>query len=158
MMLTRIRLELTVLAALGVAIAALVLMMRDEAPRVPVVAGAPTGAQEDAVLGSAVPAGASEVEIINFVYLPEPVRVRAGAPVVWTNRDQAAHTVTARDRSWTSPIMSQGETFVTTFDEPGVYTYICELHPPALGTIPRVPGEKLVAGGSGGMKGTIIVE
>ena len=55
--------------------------------------------------------------------------------------------------------MKQGETYVTILDEPGVYVYICELHPPRHGAIfGAPPGTKLVGGGGRGMQGTIIVE
>ena len=160
-MLHRIRLELTVAAALAVAIAALVLAIRGgAAEQAPVVEG--QAAEVNATNADGVPQGAVEVEIVDFAYSPEPVRVSVGTPIVWTNQDLAAHTVTALDRAWDSKIMAQGDTFVATFDEPGVYVYICELHPPGPSARFRAAeGVKLVGGGGShgkGMQGTIIVE
>lgn len=158
-MLHRIRLELSVLAALAVAIAALVLAMRGGGSEPAAVVQEPAGRAEVGVIVDFVPKGAVEVDIIDFAYSPEPVRVRAGSPIAWTNLDAAPHTVTARDGRWGSEMLDRGETVVLTFDEPGVYAYICELHPPRLGAIFGAPeGAKLVGGGGRGMQGTIIVE
>lgn len=158
-MLHRLRLELTVVATLAVAIAALVLAIRGGGTEPAAVAEEPASTAGESAAVQFVPKGAVEVDIIDYAYSPEPVRVRAGTPVAWANFDGAPHTVTARDGSWGSKIMSQGETFVTTFDEPGVYVYICELHPPRVGAILGAPeGAKLVSGGGRGMQGTVIVE
>ena len=72
-----------------------------------------------------------EATIANFVYLPDPVQIRVGQTVRWTNLDDVPddHTVTAVDLSWTSPVLEQGDTFVRTFTEAGTFTYFCEPHP-----------------------------
>ena len=158
-MLQRTRLELSVLAALAVAIVALVLALRGGASEPAAVVQEPAGGAQVGATVDFVPKGAQEVDIIDFAYSPEPVRVRAGESIAWTNSDAAPHTVTARDGSWGSEILQKGEPWVTTFDEPGVYVYICELHPPRPGSILGASeGTKLVGGGGRGMKGTIIVE
>ncbi|MCH7579527.1 MAG: hypothetical protein IIB22_04730, partial [Chloroflexi bacterium] len=112
------------------------------------------------VSADGIPDGAREVEIVEFKYEPDPVRVAVGTTVVWSNSDLAAHTVTADDGSWGSKYMAQGDVFSRTFDEPGVYVYYCELHPPRQAGIAGASGgDKLVAGGGGsGMQGRIIVE
>jgi plastocyanin len=146
-MFNRIRLELTAAAALALALAALLIAMRD--------ASSPAETAERA----APPQNATAVRITKFTYNPDPIRVERGQAVAWTNRDLAPHTVTAEDNSWDSGLMDQGETFVLTFDEPGVYEYICALHPPRLGLQFAAPdGEKLAGGGGHGMRGSVIVE
>ena len=159
-MLHRIRLELMVLAAVAISITALVFAISDDGART-VVADPPSG--QDSELGvssEGIPDGATEVAIVEFKYDPEPIRIAAGTTVVWSNSDLAAHTVTADDGRWGSEYMAQGAVFQVTFDEPGVYVYYCELHPPRqAGIVGASGGDKLVLGGGGsGMQGKIIVE
>ena len=156
----RIRLELTVLVAVGISITALVFAMDDNGAR-SAVADPQTGHDTEKVASSdIIPKGAREVEIVEFKYDPDPVRVAAGTIIAWSNSDQAAHTVTADDGSWGSEYMAKGDVFTATFDEPGVYVYICELHPPRQAGIAGASGgDRLVLGGGGhGMQGKIIVE
>ena len=119
----------------------------------------PAAVAQESVAANVVPEGAVEVVISAFTYNPDPVRVRVGEPVVWTNRDGGVpHTVTA-PKGWDSKIMEWGDTFSMTFDEPGVYVYICTLHPPRQGiSFAPPPGEELAGGGGQGMQGTVIVE
>lgn len=67
--------------------------------------------------------------IANFVYLPDPVVVPVGGSVRWVNLDVIDHTVTADDRSWTSPVMFQNDVYTRTFTQAGTYRYFCEPHP-----------------------------
>jgi plastocyanin len=73
--------------------------------------------------------------IANFVYLPDPIVIRAGQTVRWTNLDPAVHTVTADNHTFTSPRLSQGDTYTMTFPQPGTYPYFCEPHPFMHGTV-----------------------
>ena len=159
-MFQQVRIELTLVLALGLAVAALVLALRGGSSTMLVTSGAASAVEPVAVLDVA-PKGAKEVSIIDFVYDPEPVRVQAGQAVSWTNEDAAMHTVTAKDGSWGSKALGQGETVVMTFREPGVYTYICALHPPlARAVVPSKGGGVAVVAAGGGrpMQGTVIVE
>lgn len=159
-MLHRIRLEITVLTAVAISITALVFAISDDGART-VVADPRAGQESEPVVSAeAIPADAREVVIAKFSYNPDPIRVPAGTTVVWSNADVAAHTVTADDGSWGSEYMAQGDVFAVTFEEPGVYVYYCELHPPRQAGIAGASGgEKLVVGGGGpGMEGRIIVE
>ena len=62
-------------------------------------------------------------------FTPSRVRVRAGSAVIWKNDDQVAHTVTAEDGSWTSPLIDPGKSYRHVFDTPGTYNIICTPHP-----------------------------
>ena len=62
-------------------------------------------------------------------FTPSRVRVRAGETVVWKNNDQVAHTVTAEDRSWTSPLIDPGQSYAHKFDVVGTFNIICTPHP-----------------------------
>ena len=58
---------------------------------------------------------------------PELV-VPAGTTVTWVNLDAEDHTVVAWDDSFYSPVISNGQTWSLTFDTPGRYAYLCDLH------------------------------
>jgi plastocyanin len=73
--------------------------------------------------------GDVQADMRSLQFVPGRVRVRAGTAVVWKNSDQVAHTVTAEDRSWTSPLMEPGQTFRRVFNTPGTYNIICTPHP-----------------------------
>jgi len=152
--LRRIRLEFTVLLALAVAITALVFSLRGD--------GSPPTTASSQASTNAAPGdpSAAEVVINSFRYAPDPIRVAAGESVAWVNQDGGVpHTATAEDGSWDSGVMEMGDTFTTTFDKPGVYVYICTLHPPHGATRPEASGgAKFVAAGGGGMQGAVIVE
>lgn len=67
----------------------------------------------------------------------EPVElvIAAGSTISFTNDDPFAHTVTARDGTFSSGRMEEGETFVMTFDDVGEVHYFCELHPTMRATV-----------------------
>jgi plastocyanin len=60
---------------------------------------------------------------------PMRLRLHAGSAVTWRNRDQVAHTVTAADNSWTSPLIEAGGTYRHVFTTPGQYAITCTPHP-----------------------------
>jgi plastocyanin len=76
-----------------------------------------------------------KVEIVNFAYDPEPVRVQTGGKVIWQNMDSVPHTATADDGSFDTGTIEQGKIKSETFKEPGTYTYFCEIHPTMHGTV-----------------------
>lgn len=78
--------------------------------------------------GGTDPAG-SDVEVRDFAFAPESLEVAVGSTVTWRNVGDAPHTVTADDQSFDSGMMGSGDTFSHTFDRPGSYRYVCELHP-----------------------------
>ena len=109
------------------------------------VAGAACGSDTDRA-GGASPSTA--VVIKTFAFAPQPVRVKAGQTVTWTNQDQILHTVTAGQRTYyeDGPQKGQakdiarsgefdqkldgvGSTFSHRFDTPGTYHYLCTIHP-----------------------------
>lgn len=70
-----------------------------------------------------------EVEIVEFAFQADTTRVTPGTIVRWINRDQVAHTSTADDGEWESPLIGPEETFERRFDGEGDYPYYCKLHP-----------------------------
>jgi plastocyanin len=77
------------------------------------------------------------VTIDNFTFTPAVLTVARGAQVVWTNRDDMAHTVVsaAKPPAFRSHPLDTGDTFAAGFDRPGRFPYFCSLHPHMQGTI-----------------------
>ena len=88
-----------------------------------------------AILG-AVPARAAtvEVNIDNFTFGPQELRVKAGTTVTWTNEDDIPHTVVSPN-AFRSKVMDTDGKFTFTFTTPGTYKYFCSLHPHMTGTV-----------------------
>lgn len=77
-----------------------------------------------------VQAGA-QVEMEEIEFAPTRLRVAAGSPVTWTNRDRVAHTVvegTDTYNDFTSGEVAPGETYTRSFDEAGTIEYRCTIH------------------------------
>jgi plastocyanin len=100
---------------------------------VPEESAAEEGGSEPAPSGEA--ARAEKVEIVEFIYQPDPVTIAEGGKVTWINRDSAPHTATAEDDSFDTGTIAEGKIKSETFDEPGTYAYICTLHPTMRGTV-----------------------
>lgn len=74
-------------------------------------------------------------------YQPNPVNVKSGGSVVWTNEDTVAHTVTSGSgfndqnlgREFDSGFLGKG--FSHIFFKPGVFPYFCEIHPTMVGKV-----------------------
>lgn len=78
------------------------------------------------------------VEIQGFAFSPATLKVKVGTKVTWTNRDSAAHTVTADtgDQSGLkSSSLNQGDTYSATFTKIGTFSYHCDFHPSMKGNI-----------------------
>jgi plastocyanin len=113
-----------------------VIRVRDENGLVPETQ---TAAQE-------VPADATMVIIANLAFDPAAITVPTGTTVAWTNDDAVPHTVTSTEGAFDSGIFDPGGSFSFTFNEPGSFGYICQLHPQMQGTV-TAEGEP-VAGGT----------
>ena len=68
------------------------------------------------------------VAIVGRTFTPSRVTVLLGERVRWGNQDNAAHTITAEDRSFDSGRVEPGGQFTRSFDRPGVVAYKCSLH------------------------------
>jgi plastocyanin len=79
-------------------------------------------------LGDGLP-GSTLVVVRQFSFTPAEVRVRAGERVTWINCDQDAHTSTADNGEWASPLLATGDGFTQTFATPGEFSYFCVPHP-----------------------------
>ena len=86
------------------------------------------------VKGSDFPDGAEQSLIADFLYSGE-LAVKAGQPLFFNNVDAVPHTVTAGTPDapalddFDSGLLTPGSNYEVSFDEPGVYSLFCTLHP-----------------------------
>ncbi|MGH7508373.1 MAG: cupredoxin domain-containing protein [Gemmatimonadales bacterium] len=95
---------------------------------------APTGATPQAAQEPRpdAPAGGPDTvtaAVQDFVFSPGRIEVAAGTTIVWTNRGQVVHTVTAQDQSFDSGPIEPGERRAITFSRAGTFPFHCTPHP-----------------------------
>ena len=76
-----------------------------------------------------------EVKIDNFAFAPQRVTVKAGATVTWTNDDDIPHTVASSSKVFKSKALDTSDKFSFTFTKPGIYSYLCTVHPYMTGKV-----------------------
>lgn len=95
-------------------------------------------------IGTPTPAADATVGMDNLIFTPNPIQIRVGQTVTWTNNSSLQHTVTAdpcdpegQERSSSIPpgatpfdsgTLAPGQSFTYTFTTPGEYTYFCRFH------------------------------
>ena len=80
--------------------------------------------------------GAGDVAIAGFAFGPGKLSVAPGKTVTWVNGDDSPHQVTVTSGTQTrGPVMTKGQSYSQAFSTPGVYDYICGLHPSMKGQI-----------------------
>jgi plastocyanin len=84
---------------------------------------------------SSAPSSALQVQIDNFSFTPQEIKVKAGATITFTNRDDIPHTVVSTDQAFKSKALDTDDKFTTTLTKPGTYTYFCSIHPKMTGKI-----------------------
>ena len=81
--------------------------------------------------------GTKEVTInmIDILFDMPNIIIDSGTTVTWVNQDDVGHTVNSDPHPGhsnypplNSSLLSRGDTFSLTFDEPGLYTYHCSPH------------------------------
>ncbi len=87
-----------------------------------------------------IPNGNFDIANTGF-YIPLNLEVTIGTTVEWINDDSVPHTIQSQDEYgsiiglFNSAPLRTGETFEHTFDESGVYSYYCSLHPWRVGVV-----------------------
>jgi plastocyanin len=71
--------------------------------------------------------------IESFQFKPGQIEVKVGTNVVWTNNDDATHTVTSgtpdqRNDLFNATLSGKGASFEFTFTKAGTFTYFCDRH------------------------------
>ena len=81
--------------------------------------------------------------LTDTAFQPNPVNVKVGDTVSWTNNDNTIHTVIEGNPAtggeveggFASEILGPGVTFEHTFNQTGTFEYYCNLHPNMVGTV-----------------------
>lgn len=79
-------------------------------------------------LPARAPAGGDRVEIWNYQFGPQTLRVKVGTAVTWANYDAVVHDVKAANRSFESANIPLLDRYFVTFDRPGTFDYFCGVH------------------------------
>jgi plastocyanin/uncharacterized membrane protein YozB (DUF420 family) len=74
-----------------------------------------------------------QIAVENFKFTPNPVTIKVGTTVVWTDKG-GRHTVQTADGYIKSDILTADKTYSKKFDKPGTYTYYCDFHGDKSGT------------------------
>ena len=88
----------------------------------------------------AIPSGNAQQHEMGS-YIPKSPTIFRGTTVTWMNHDSVTHTVQSQDgkgnviAGFNSDILKAGDTFTHQFSEPGIYHYLCTLHPWRTGTV-----------------------
>ncbi len=91
------------------------------------------GTSPTSVANPVSPVAANTINIQNFSFNPAMLTVKKGTSVTWTNNDSAPHQI--KSATFNSPELSNGQSFVFTFNEAGTFDYSCAIHPSMTGTI-----------------------
>jgi plastocyanin len=90
--------------------------------------------QQQGAMGNSNP-NAWSVSIEDFYFEPSEAAIQPGDTITWTNEGNTPHTVTADDGSFDSGTLQPGESFSRTFQNPGMVTYHCSIHPFMTGSV-----------------------
>jgi len=78
----------------------------------------------------------TSVEMAQACFTPAVLHADVGQPITFTNRDPHPHNVAPAGWGWGHvDALRQGESFMASFDEPGIYPYACSLHPGMTGAV-----------------------
>jgi plastocyanin len=80
------------------------------------------------------------VRIVELAFQPADWTINVGDTVTWTNDGAVTHTTTSSS-VWSSGPLAPSQTFSWTFSSPGVYPYLCSIHPSMQGTVTVLGGE-----------------
>lgn len=77
----------------------------------------------------------TEIVIEDTQFKPDEVKIKKGEKVRWINKDNRDHIIMAKDQSFKSENLRNGEKFEHKFDEVGSFDYICVYRPRMLGVV-----------------------
>jgi plastocyanin len=78
----------------------------------------------------------NKIEIKDFAFNPQTIRVKSGEKITWINRDEEPHTIVSVEKRFKkSSALDTDQEFTITAGAPGTYTYFCSVHPKMTGTI-----------------------
>lgn len=74
------------------------------------------------------------VQIARYAFSPARVTVQKGATLRWVNNDATSHSIKLLGAPG-AEIISPGQSYELTLDDPGTYQYSCGIHAKMQGTI-----------------------
>ena len=85
----------------------------------------------------AAPPAAPQVKVTieNYHFVPATLEIAAGTSIIWTNKDDDAHTVMDASGAFRSDALDEGQSYTYTFAKPGTYRIGCSMHPQMMETI-----------------------
>ncbi|MGA8755650.1 MAG: cupredoxin domain-containing protein [Stellaceae bacterium] len=93
----------------------------------------------DTAAAIAAAAHTATIQIDNFTFTPGDLTVTAGTVVTWKNADDSPHRIADVNGGYTSAALDTEDSYSHTFATPGVYKYICSIHPYMKGEITVKP-------------------
>ena len=78
---------------------------------------------------------ANMIVMKDFDFSPMSLTIKAGSSVTWKNLDGEPHTVTSVDGLFRSGALDQNDSYTFKFDKPGIYKYLCTIHPRMMAAI-----------------------
>ena len=84
---------------------------------------------------AASPASTVDLDIAKFAFAPKEITIAPVTKIVWTNHDEAPHTVASNDKSFASKGLDTDDKFEHTFASEGDFNYICTVHPFMTGVV-----------------------
>lgn len=96
-------------------------------------------AMSNSPVAEMAPKDANAVVIANYKFNPNPLKVKKGTTVTWTNMDIARHNIIVDDGQPaggpSGPLFGKNETYQFTFATVGTYKYHCSPHPYMHGSV-----------------------
>ena len=80
-------------------------------------------------------AAGTRVSIANFAFAPAQIVVAPKTTVTWSNDDGAPHGLAFTDGRAPAELILPGARHARSFDAPGVYDYVCSVHPYMTGRV-----------------------
>ena len=77
----------------------------------------------------------AKVSIANFAFAPGEITVAPGSTVTWSNDDGAPHGLAYNDGAKGTDVLLPGASFSRTYDKPGIFDYVCAVHPYMTGKV-----------------------
>ena len=93
------------------------------------------------VAGITVSAANSPAQIVDCppapgCFSPNPISIKVGDTVTWTNNGSVTHTSTSNTGTWNTGNIATGATSVAvTFNTAGTFAYHCAIHPSMTGSV-----------------------
>ena len=75
------------------------------------------------------------VNIVGFAFSPVKIAAAVGKPLRFVNADDLPHSIAVQGAPQKTGVLLRGQSASVTFEQAGIYNYICGLHPTMKGTI-----------------------